>query len=66
MPLIIFNYQPIFHVIRVLNFYVGQKTVPAIFEKKAYVAITSVSLKIELESRKWQLLPGPGAPGLSC
>ena len=50
VPLIIFNCEPIFHVIRVLNFYVCQKTVPAIFEKKAFVAITSVSLKIKLES----------------
>ena len=34
VPLIIFNCEPIFHVIRVLNFYVCQKTVPTIFEKK--------------------------------
>ena len=34
------------------------------FWKKAFVAIISMSLKIDLESRKWQSLPGPGAPGL--
>ena len=33
VPLIIFYCEPIFHVIRVLNSYVCQKTVPAIFEK---------------------------------
>ena len=30
--LIIFNCEPFFHVIRVLNCYVCKKTVPAIFE----------------------------------
>ena len=35
-----------------------------LFMKKAFVAITSVSLKIKLESRKWQLLPASGAPVL--
>ena len=35
------------------------------FWKKAFVAITSVSLKIKLESRKWQLLPASGAPGVA-
>ena len=30
--------------------------------KKAFVAITSVSLKMELESRKWQPLPATDAP----
>ena len=32
VPLIIFNCEAIFHVIRVLNCYVRKKTVPAIFE----------------------------------
>ena len=64
VPLIIFNCEPIFHVIRVSNSHVCQKTVPAIFEKKAFVAITSVALKIKLESRKWPRCPAPGAPGL--
>ena len=57
-PLIIFNCEPIFHTIRVLNIYVFQKTVPVIFEKKAFVAITSMSLKIKLERLKWQPLQG--------
>ena len=65
VPLIIFNCEPIFHVIRVLNFYICQKTVPAIFEKKPCVDITSVSLKIHLESRKWPHCPAPGAPGVA-
>ena len=46
------------------GFFICQKTVPAIFEKKAFVAITSVALKIKLESRKWPRCPAPGAPGL--
>ena len=64
MPLIYFNNESIFHVIRVLNSYVCQKTAPAIFEKKAFVTITTVSLTIHLESRKWPPCPVPGAPGL--
>ena len=63
VPLIIFICETIFHVIRVLNFYIGQKRCP-LFMKKVLVAITSVSLKIKHKSRKWQLLPAPGAPGL--
>ena len=35
-----------------------------LFLNKAFVAITSVSLKIELENQKWQLLPALGAPGV--
>ena len=35
------------------------------FWKKAFVAITTVSLKIHLESRKWPPCPVPGAPGLN-
>ena len=65
VPLIIFNCEPIFHVIRVLNIYICQKTVPAIFEKKVFVAITSVSLRIKLESRKWPRCPAPAAPGVA-
>ena len=34
VPLIILNCETILHVIRVLNFYVCQKTVPDIFEGK--------------------------------
>ena len=35
------------------------------FWRKAFVSITSVSLKMDLESRKWSHLPTLGAPGLS-
>ena len=59
-----FYCEPIFDVIRISNSCVYQKTLPAIFEKKAFVAFTSVSLKIHLESRKWPRCPAPGAPGL--
>ena len=30
-----------------------------------FVAITSVSLRIKLESRKWPRCPAPGAPGVA-
>ena len=66
VTLIIFISDVIFRVIRILNDFVHQKTVPTIFEKKAFAAITYVTLKIQLESRKWQPLPAPGAPGLRC
>ena len=42
-----------------------QQWLPAIFWRKAFVAITSVSLTMDLESRKWSHLPTLGAPGLS-
>ena len=36
-----------------------------LFATPGAIDITSMSLKITLESQKWQLLPAPGAPGLS-
>ena len=51
VPLIIFNCEPIFHVIiHELSSCVYQKTLLAFFRKKAFVPITSVSLKMNLES----------------
>ena len=51
VPLIIFNCEAIFHVVRVLNFYVCQKTVPAIFERKrlslSLLCLSKLSLKVE-------------------
>ena len=41
-----------------------RKRRPLFLKKKAFVAITSVSLKIHVESRKWPPCPAPGAPGL--
>ena len=51
VPLIIFYCEPIFHVIRVLNIYICQKTVPAIFEKKclslSLLCLSKSMLKVE-------------------
>ena len=51
VPLIIFYCEPIFHVIRVSNSHVCQKTVPAIFEKKrlslSLLWLSKLSLKVE-------------------
>ena len=73
VPLIIFNCEPIFHVIRVLNFYVCQKTVPAIFEKNrlslSLLCLSKLSLKVEnghpVQHRAPPVLRRAGAPGLS-
>ena len=56
VPLIIYNCEPIFHFIRVLNFTSVRKRCPLFLEKKTLGAITSVSLQIKLESLKWQPL----------
>ena len=54
VPLIIFNCEPIFHFIRVLNFYICQKTVPAIYEEKrlslSLLCLSKLSLKVEYGS----------------
>ena len=50
-------------MIRVLNNCICQKTMLAIFEKKAFSSINAVSLKMKVESPKWQPLPASGAPG---
>ena len=51
MPLIIFNCAPIVHVIRVLNYYICQKTVLAIYERKrlslSLLCLSKLSLKVE-------------------
>ena len=63
VPLIIFNCEPIFYVIRVLNFKVCQKMVPAIFEKRrlslSLLGLSKLSLKVESG------LPAAGAPGVA-
>ena len=72
VPLIIFNCEPIFHVIRVLNFYICQKTVPAIFEKKclslSLLCLSKSILKVENGHAVQHLAPPvlrrAGAPGL--
>ena len=72
VPLIIFNCEPIFHVIRVLNIYICQKTVPAIFEKKclslSLLCLSELSLKVENGHAVQHLAPPvlrrAGAPGL--
>ena len=72
VPLIIFYCEPIFHVIRVLNFYICQKTVPAIFEKKrlslSLLCLSKLSLKVEngscCQHRAPPVLRRADAPGL--
>ena len=44
--------------------YLSENGAPS-FWKKSFVAITSVSLKIHVESRKWPPCPAPGAPGVA-
>ena len=73
VPLIIFNCEPIFHVIRVLNIYICQKTVPAIFEKKclslSLLCLSKLSLKVEngscCQHRAPPVLRRADAPGLN-
>ena len=73
MPLIIFNCAPIVHVIRVLNFYICQKTVPAIYEKKclsiSLLCLSKFILKVEnghtVQHPAPPVLRRAGAPGLS-
>ena len=73
VPLIIFNCEPIFHVILVLNFYVCQKTVPAIYEQKrlslSLLCLSKFSLKVEIGScchhRAPPVLRRADAPGLA-
>ena len=73
VPLIIFYCEPIFHVIRVSNSHVCQKTVPAIFEKKrlslSLLWLSKLSLKVENGHAVQHLAPPvlrrAGAPGLS-
>ena len=72
VPLIIFNCEPIFHVIRVLNSHVCQKTVPAIFEKNrvslSLLCLSKLSLKVEngscCQHRAPPVLRRADAPGL--
>ena len=69
VPLIIFNCEPILHVIRVLNFYICQKTVPAIYEKKlSLLCLLKLSLKVEngscCQHRAPPVLRRADAPGL--
>ena len=72
VPLIIFNCEPIFHVIRVLNIYICQKTVPAIFEKKclslSLLCLSKLNLKVEngscCQHRAPPVLRRADAPGL--
>ena len=72
VPLIIFNCEPIFHVIRVLNFYDCQKTVPAFFVKKrlslSLLCLSKLNLKVEngscCQHRAPPVLRKAGAPGL--
>ena len=72
VPLIIFNFEPIFHVIRVLNFYICQKTVPAFYEKKrlslSLLCLSKISLKVEngscCQHRAPPVLRRADAPGL--
>ena len=74
VPLIISYCEPIFHVIRVLNFYVCQKTVPVIFEEKCLslplLCLSKLSLKVEngscCQHRAPPVLRRAGAPGLNC
>ena len=73
VPLIIFYSEPIFHVIRVSNSHVCQKTVPAIFEKKrlslSLLWLSELSLKVENGHAVQHLAPPvlrrAGAPGLN-
>ena len=74
VPLIIFNCEPIFHVIRVLHIYICQKTVPAIFEKKclslSLLCLSKLGLKVEngscCQHRAPPVLRRADAPGLIC
>ena len=59
-----FNCERIYYVTVFFNC-LCQQSLPAIFLRKAFVAITPVSLTMDLESRKWSHLQTLGAPGLS-
>ena len=73
VPLIIFNCEPIFHVIRVLSFYICQKTVPANYEEKrlslSLLFLSKLSLKVEngscCQHRAPPVLRRADAPGLT-